>query len=134
MLTAYETAALNLHGTELVVLSACDSARGQLHAGESTFGLMRARRAAGARCVLGTVWPMDDTITREFVTTFYRRWVECGDAKSALQDTQRTMRAIYRLPCSGADSFWWHRSMTNEPTSGVSDSVARGRRRSFGGK
>jgi CHAT domain-containing protein len=44
---------------------------------------------------------MDDAITREFVTMFYRKWVESGDAKSALQDTQQAMRATYRLPL-----FW----------------------------
>jgi CHAT domain-containing protein len=32
---------------------------------------------------------------------FYRKWVESGDAKSALQDTQQAMRATYRLPL-----FW----------------------------
>jgi tetratricopeptide (TPR) repeat protein len=101
ILTAYEAAALDLHGTELVVLSTCDSALGELRAGEGTFGLMRALRAAGARCVLGAVWPMDDTIAREFVTAFYRGWVEHGDAGRALQDTRRTMRSIYRLPL-----FW----------------------------
>jgi tetratricopeptide (TPR) repeat protein len=101
ILTAYEAAALDLHGTELVVLSTCDSALGELRAGEGTFGLMRALRAAGARCVLGAVWPMDDTIAREFVTTFYRSWVEHGDAERALQDTRQTMRSIYRLPL-----FW----------------------------
>jgi tetratricopeptide (TPR) repeat protein len=101
ILTAYEAAALDLHGTELVVLSTCDSALGELRAGEGTFGLMRALRAAGARCVLGAVWPMDDTIAREFVTAFYRGWVEHGDADRALQDARQTMRSIYRLPL-----FW----------------------------
>jgi tetratricopeptide (TPR) repeat protein len=101
ILTAYEVAALDLHGTELVVLSTCDSALGELRAGEGTFGLMRALRAAGARCVLGAVWPMDDTIAREFVTMFYRSWVAHGDAGRALQDARQRMRSIYRLPL-----FW----------------------------
>ncbi len=98
ILTAYEAAALNLHGTELVVLSACDSARGELQAGEGTFGLMRALRTAGAQCVLGAVWPVDDTIAREFMTLFYQSWVDSGDARRAFKDTQQTMRATYRLP------------------------------------
>ena len=98
ILTAYEAAALNLHGTELAVLSACDSARGELHAGEGTFGLMRALRAAGARCVLGTVWPVDDTIAREFMTLFYQAWAHDGDARRAFRDAQQTMRATYHLP------------------------------------
>lgn len=98
ILTAYEAAALDLSGTELVVLSACDSALGEIRAGEGTFGLMRALRAAGAQCVLGAVWPVDDTIAREFVTLFYRTWVKSGDARGALKDTQQAMRAKYYLP------------------------------------
>ena len=98
ILTAYEAAALNLSGTELVVLSACDSALGEIRAGEGTFGLMRALRAAGAQCVLGAVWRVDDTIAREFVTLFYRTWVESGDARRALKDTQQAMQDKYYLP------------------------------------
>lgn len=98
ILTAYEAAALNLHETKLAVLSACDSARGELHAGEGTFGLMRALRAAGARCVLGTVWPVDDSIAREFMTLFYRAWVHHEDARRAFRDAQQTMRTRYHLP------------------------------------
>ena len=101
ILTAYEAAALNLSGTELVVLSACDSALGEIRAGEGTFGLMRALRAAGARCVLGAVWPVDDTIAQEFVTLFYRMWADSGDATRALKQTQQAMRATYHLPL-----FW----------------------------
>ena len=98
ILTAYEAAALDLSGTELVVLSACDSALGEIRAGEGTFGLMRALRAAGAQCVLGAVWPVDDTIAREFVTLFYRTWVESGDARGALKNTQQAMQDKYYLP------------------------------------
>ena len=101
ILTAYEAAALNLSGTELVVLSACDSALGEIRAGEGAFGLMRALRAAGAQCVLGAVWPVDDAVAREFVTLFYKTWVDSGDARRALKDTQQAMQDKYYLP-----AFW----------------------------
>jgi len=101
ILTAYESAALNLSGTELVVLSACDSALGEIRSGEGAFGLMRALRAAGARCVLGAVWPVDDDVAREFVTLFYKTWLDSGDARRALKDTQQAMQDKYYLP-----AFW----------------------------
>jgi tetratricopeptide (TPR) repeat protein len=101
ILTAYEAAALNLSGTELVVLSACDSALGEIRTGEGTFGLMRALRAAGAQCVLGAVWPVADTTAQEFMTLFYRAWAESGDARRALKNTQQAMQDKYYEPI-----FW----------------------------
>ena len=101
ILTAYEAATLDLSGTELVVLSACNSALGEIRAGEGAFGLMRALRAAGARCVLGAVWPVDDDVAGEFVTLFYRAWLESGDARRALKDTRQAMQDKYYLP-----AFW----------------------------
>ena len=53
LLFALEAEGLNLDGTELVVLSACDTAQGSLDYSEGVFGLARALRTAGARNVAG---------------------------------------------------------------------------------
>jgi tetratricopeptide (TPR) repeat protein len=98
LLTAYEAGALDLHGTELVVLSACDSALGEIREGEGTFGLMRALRAAGAKFVLGAVWPVDDVVARAFMTAFYDAWLQSGDPRRALREARQSLRAVYPTP------------------------------------
>ena len=72
-LTAQEASTLNLLGTELVVLSACETALGKIK-GEELYGLQRGFLEAGARRVMAALWPVDDTATRELMETFYRRW------------------------------------------------------------
>jgi CHAT domain-containing protein len=71
ILTAEELAALDLQGTELVALSACDTGLGTVEAGEGVFGLRRALEIAGARTVLMSLWPVPDKQAREWMVRFY---------------------------------------------------------------
>ncbi len=73
ILTAREAASLDLHGTELVVLSACETAAGEAAVGEGVFGLRRGFVRAGARNLLLTLWPVPDAETTVFMQDFYRR-------------------------------------------------------------
>jgi CHAT domain-containing protein len=98
ILTAYDATGLELERTELVVLSACESGRGELRAAEGAFGMERALRAAGAKTILATLWPVDDAITRELMAAFYASWLESGDARAALRASQQQLRLKYRLP------------------------------------
>lgn len=66
----------------LVVLSACESARGPLLAGEGVQGLARGFLFAGARAVVATLWNVGDAATADFMRRFYRRLAE-GDAPAA---------------------------------------------------
>jgi len=89
ILTAREIGDLNLQGTRLAILSACESGLGEVKSSEGVYGLQRAFKIAGARQVLVTLWKIpDNNETQEFVGQFCRRWLESGDARAALRDTQ----------------------------------------------
>jgi CHAT domain-containing protein len=64
----------NLQGTELVILSACDSGTGEVKIGEGVMSLRRAFRIAGAESVLASHWPVSDKATSQLMTEFMRRW------------------------------------------------------------
>jgi CHAT domain-containing protein len=74
LLTGLEAALLNLQGTELVILSACDSGTGEVKIGEGVMSLRRAFRIAGAESVLASHWPVSDKATSRLMTGFMRRW------------------------------------------------------------
>ncbi len=99
ILTAYEAAQLDLTNTELVVLSACETALGDLNVEGGVFGLQRAFIQAGAHYVMMSLWKVDDSTTQEFMTTFYEKWLQ--DKKSipdAFQETQIAIRKAHPNP------------------------------------
>jgi CHAT domain-containing protein len=92
ILYAIEAQDLNLEGTELVVLSACNTAQGQIDYGEGVSGLVRALRTAGARNVLVSLRPVEDAGTAAFMQRFYFHWLAQGrasDPAAALRATQQ---------------------------------------------
>jgi CHAT domain-containing protein/Tfp pilus assembly protein PilF len=74
ILTGLEASLLNLQGTKLVILSACDSGRGDVKIGEGVMSLRRAFRIAGAETVLASHWSVSDKATSLLMTEFIRRW------------------------------------------------------------
>jgi CHAT domain-containing protein/tetratricopeptide (TPR) repeat protein len=74
LLTGLEASLLNLQGTELVILSACDSGTGDVKIGEGVMSLRRAFRIAGAQTVLASHWKVSDKATGLLMTEFMRRW------------------------------------------------------------
>jgi CHAT domain-containing protein len=107
VLTAYEAASLDLHGTELVVLSACDTGRGESKNGEGVFGLKRALQAAGAESVLMSQWAVPDQETQELMVLFYREWLAGTEKHEALRHAQMLMRQRVQARYGKDIPYYW---------------------------
>jgi CHAT domain-containing protein len=91
VVTALEASGMDLRGTQLVVLSACDSGRGDAVRGQGVLGLRRAFLLAGAESVVATLWPVNDWSTAFFMRHFYAQ-LQAGAARSdALQYAMQRM-------------------------------------------
>jgi len=92
ILTAEEVQSLDLRGTELVVLSACETGLGRGFYGQGVMGLQRAFHAAGARAVVASLWKVDDAATSVLMEQFYTNlWVKKMPKLEALRQAQITV-------------------------------------------
>jgi CHAT domain-containing protein/Tfp pilus assembly protein PilF len=91
ILTALEASGLNLWGTKLVVLSACDTGVGEVKNGEGVYGLRRAFALAGTETLVMSLWPVSDYITREIMTAYYRGLKQGSGRGEALRQVQLGM-------------------------------------------
>lgn len=98
LLTAEDVATLDLHGTELVVLSACDTGVGRARVGEGVFGLRRAFVLAGARTLVLSLWSVPDAQTRALMEDFYRRLLAGEPRSEALREARMAMRNTHPEP------------------------------------
>jgi CHAT domain-containing protein/Tfp pilus assembly protein PilF len=88
ILTALEVTGLDLRGTQLVVLSACETGVGELAAGEGVYGLRRALVLAGSHSQVISLWKVDDTATQELMVAYYDRLLSGMPRDAALRETQ----------------------------------------------
>jgi CHAT domain-containing protein len=97
--TALEAAGLDLWGTRLVVLSACDTGVGEVKNGEGVYGLRRALVLAGSETQVMSLWPVSDAVTRDLMIAYYRG-LQQGEARGAalhrvqLQMLERAERGL----------------------------------------
>jgi len=103
ILTAMEVAQLDLHGTELVVLSACDSGLGDVQNGEGVYGLRRALVLAGAQTQVTSLWKVSDEATRTLMVDFYQRLLKGEGRSAALRHAQLAMLENPEL----AHPYYW---------------------------
>ncbi|MBO0857858.1 MAG: CHAT domain-containing protein [Chloracidobacterium sp.] len=91
ILTALEVTGLNLWGTKLVVLSACDTGVGEVKNGEGVYGLRRALTLAGAETQVMSLWAVSDKATQELMVSYYRRLQQGQGRGDAMRQAQLEM-------------------------------------------
>ena len=102
LVTALELAGLNLWGTQLVVLSACDTGRGDVKLGQGVYGLHRAFLVAGAETVVMSLWKVDDETTRALMEAYYSHLLAGHGRTTALREAMRTLRRTQPHPYNWA--------------------------------
>jgi CHAT domain-containing protein len=108
VLTAYEIAHLNLSNTQLVTLSACQTALGDIEGNEGVFGLQRAFKMAGAKQILMSLWKVPDAQTNELMLLFYTSLLGGNNANTALRDAQLALKKKFPQP------YYWAGFVTTE--------------------
>ncbi len=81
-----------LRGTEMVVLSACETGLGQGYYGQGVMGLQRAFQGAGASAVIASLWKVNDAATTVLMEQFYTNlWSKKMSKLEALRQAQLTV-------------------------------------------
>ncbi len=107
-LTASGVAQMDLSGTRLVTLSACDTGRGVQRLGEAVYGLQRSLRVAGARMSLLSLWKVDDQATQAWMERFYRLARQGIPLAEAVQRVGQQFRTDPSLRARGwSHPFYW---------------------------
>ncbi len=102
ILTAYEVSNLYLPNTKLVVLSACETALGDIQGSEGVYGLQRAFKMAGVQNLVMSLWKVPDAETAEFMQLFYKNLFAKQTISNAFYNTQKVMKDKYR-----AEPYKW---------------------------
>lgn len=103
ILTALEASMLDLQGTSLVVLSACETGVGEVRNGDGVYGLRRAFALAGAEAEVMSLWKVSDDATKDLMANLYRNLAKGEGRSEALRNAQL---ALYAKEPS-AHPFYW---------------------------
>lgn len=108
ILTAEEITAMDLTGVEWVVLSGCETGRGEIGQGEGVFGLQRAFRLAGARTVIMSLWAVKDEAAHAWMRALYDARLANGhDASGAVREASLQVLRARRTGGSSTHPFFW---------------------------
>jgi CHAT domain-containing protein/Tfp pilus assembly protein PilF len=101
VLTAQEASGLNLFGTKLVVLSACETGLGDVQNGAGVYGLRRALVLAGSETQIMSLWQVSDEATRDLMIAYYARLQAGAGRIGAMRQVQLAMLRGTSLAKSG---------------------------------
>ena len=97
VLTALEISTMNLSGTDMVVMSACETGLGDITS-DGVFGLQRAFKMAGVQTLVMSLWKVDDNATSLMMQTFYEHLLSGMSKREAFNLAQAAVRAKYPEP------------------------------------
>ncbi|MCB2185006.1 MAG: CHAT domain-containing protein [Deltaproteobacteria bacterium] len=98
-----EVESLDLRATDLVVLSACQTALGDVHAGQGAAGLRQAFQLAGAKSVVATLWSVDDEATTLLTIAFFKNLAAGKPKAEALRQAELE---LFRQGAWAHPYFW----------------------------
>ena len=101
ILTADEISRLDLSNTKLVVLSACETARGKVDPVDGVYGLQRAFKLAGVQTIVMSLWKVQDDATAMLMTQFYTYLTSGVEKHKALWKAMMDVRKKYK------DPYYW---------------------------
>ncbi|MFH1122924.1 MAG: CHAT domain-containing protein, partial [Pseudomonadota bacterium] len=108
ILTAEKILGLNLRGTDLVVLSACETGMGDVKNGEGVYGLRRAFTQAGAKSLVMSLWEVPDKETKELMVSFYKN-LQSGkmNRAEALRHAALKQRETVKTRYGHDNPYYW---------------------------
>ena len=108
LVTAEKILGLRLRGTDLVVLSACETGLGEVQSGEGVFGLRRAFTQAGAKSLVMSMWSVPDRETQELMVQFYTN-MQSGtmNRAQALRQAALKQMQVVKARYGEAHPFFW---------------------------
>ncbi len=101
ILTADEISRLDLSGTKLVVLSACETAKGRVDEIDGVLGLQRGLKKAGVGSILMTLWKVSDAVTSILMTHFYENIGKGMSSRESLRNAAQKVKEQY------PDPYFW---------------------------
>jgi CHAT domain-containing protein len=105
--TAFELEGMNLAGTQLVVLSACETGLGGATTGAGVIGLQRSLRRSGAGAIVVSLWDVPDEETSQLMEKFYARVLKGTRPAAALREAMMELRVEREEAGKDARPFYW---------------------------
>ena len=102
-LEAKDVLGMDLHGTALIALSACESGLGRVEDGDEVLGFTRSFLSAGTSTLLASLWPVSDAATETLMTTLYDDLAKGVEVQDAMRDAQRK---VLSNPETSHPFFW----------------------------